>query len=89
MLLERILMSYFIQLLQCHLSFVFSGLEQLTHLFMPLIWQLLEGHWIKDIINGKEECSKTSASKVCVFNSTAVLSLILEIESKLILWVSL
>lgn len=56
---------------------------------MPLIWQLLEGHWTKDIISEKQECLDTSAHKVCVFNSSADSSLILELDSKLALWISL
>lgn len=56
---------------------------------MPLIWQLLEGHQTKDIISEKQECSNTSACKVCVFNSPADSSLILELDSKLALWITL
>lgn len=36
-----------------------------------------------------EECSKTSASQDCVFNSSADSSLILELDSKLVLWIGL
>lgn len=43
----------------------------------------------KDIISGKQECSNTSARKVCVFYSSADSSLILELDSKLALWISL
>lgn len=43
--------------------FVFTALEQQKHLFMALIWQLLEGHWTKDTISGKQECSNTSAQR--------------------------
>lgn len=72
------------------LPFVFSGLEQWKLVFLPLIWQLLEGRGIKDTINGRrEKCSKTSAGKVGVFYSSADPSLTWELDSELVLWVRL
>lgn len=69
---------------------VFAGLEQWKLVFVPLIWQLLEGRGIKDTINGRrEECSKTSAGKVCVFYSSAHPSLTWELDSEPVLWVRL